>query len=50
MENDEDPVEEALMALSLVAVTSGDSVNSNLATLMTLAEPLPGKVREALSG
>ena len=34
MANDEEPFERALMALSSVAVTSEDSVNSNLATLM----------------
>ena len=34
MVNDEEPVEKALMASSSVAVTSEDSVNSNLATLM----------------
>ena len=38
------------MASSPVAVTSEDSVNSNLATLMAPAEPLPGEVREPLSG
>ena len=48
--NDEDPVEKALMASSLVAVTSKDSANSNLATLMAPAESLPGEVREPLSG
>ena len=48
--NDEEPVETALMASSSVAVTSEDSVNSNLATLMAPAEPLPGEVREPLSG
>ena len=34
MANDEDPVGMALMALSLVALTSKDSVKSKLATLM----------------
>ena len=34
MANDEEPVEKALMASSSVAVTSKDSANSNLATLM----------------
>ena len=34
MANDEEPFERALMALSSVAVTYEDSVNSNLATLM----------------
>ena len=34
MANDEEPVEKALGALPSVAVTSEDSVNSNLATLM----------------
>ena len=38
------------MASSSVAVKSEDSVNSNLATLMTPAEFLPGEVREPLSG
>ena len=50
MTNDEESVEKALMASSLVAVTSEDSANSNLATLMTPAESLPGEVRELLSG
>ena len=48
--NDEEPVEKALMASSTVAVTSEDSSNSNLATLMAPAETLPGEVREPLSG
>ena len=48
--NDEEPVEKALMASSSVAVTSEDSVNSNLAALMAPAESLPGEVREPLSG
>ena len=34
MANDEEPVEKALMASSSVAITSEDSVNSNLVTLM----------------
>ena len=38
MANDEEPVEKALMASSSVAVTSEDSVNSNLATLMVDSE------------
>ena len=50
MANDEEPVEKALMASSSVAVTSGDSANINLATLMAPAESLPGKVREPLLG
>ena len=44
MANDEKPVEKVLMASSSVAVTSEDSVNSNLATLMAPAEPLRGDV------
>ena len=50
MANDEEPVEKALMASSSVAVTSEDSANSNLATLMAPAKSLPGEVREPLSG
>ena len=50
MANDEVPVEKALMASSSVAVTSKDSANSNLVTLMAPAESLPGEVREPLSG
>ena len=50
MANDKEPVEKALMASSSVAVTSKDSANSNLATLMAPAEILPGEVREPLSG
>ena len=50
MANDEEAVEKALMASSSVAVTSEDSANSNLATLMAPAEYLPGEVREPLSG
>ena len=50
MANDEEPVEKALMASSSVAVTSKDSANSNLATLIAPAESLPGEVREPLSG
>ena len=38
------------MASSSVAVTSKDSANSNLATLLAPAESLPGEVRESLSG
>ena len=34
MANDEEPIKKALMASSLVVVTSEDSVDSNLATLM----------------
>ena len=48
--NDEEAVEKALMASSSVAVTSGDSANSNLAILMAPAESLPGEVREHLPG
>ena len=50
MANDEELVEKALMASSSVAVTSEDSFNSNLATLVAPAEPLPGEVRKPLSG
>ena len=50
MVNDEELVEKALVASSSVAVTSEDSANSNLATLMAPAESLPGEVREPLSG
>ena len=50
MAKDEEPVEKALVASSLVAVTSKDSVNSNLATLLAPAESLPGEVPEHLSG
>ena len=50
MANGEEPVEKALMASSSVAVTSEDSANSNLATLMAPAEPLSGELREPLSG
>ena len=50
MANDEGPVDKALMASSLVAVTSEDSANSNLATVMVPAESLPREVREPLSG
>ena len=50
MANTEEPVEKTFMALSSVIVTSEDSVNSNLATLMAPAEPLTGEVREPLSG
>ena len=38
------------MTSSSVAVTSEDSANSNLATLMAPAESLPGELREPLSG
>ena len=48
--NDEEPVEKAVMTSSSVAITSEDSVNSNLATLMAPAEPLAGEVREPLLG
>ena len=48
--NDEEPVENTLPASSSVAVTSKNSANSNLATLMAPAESLPGEVREPLSG
>ena len=37
------------MASSSVAVTSKNSANSNLATLVARAESLPGEVREPLS-
>ena len=50
MANDEDPVEKAVMTSSSVAITSEDSVNSNLATLMVPAEPLAGEEREPLLG
>ena len=50
MANDEEPVGKALMASSSVAVTSEDSANSNLATLVAPAEYLLGGVREPLSG
>ena len=50
MANNEEPVEKALMASSSVAVTSKDSANTNLATLMAPAESLPDEVREPLSG
>ena len=49
MVNDEEPFEKALMASSSVAVTSEDSANSNIATLMAPAESLPGEIREPLS-
>ena len=42
MANDEEPVEKAFVTLSSVAITSKDSVNSNLATLMAPAELLSG--------
>ena len=38
MANDEEPAETALIASSSVAVTSKDSADSNLATLMAPAE------------
>ena len=50
MANDEEPVEKALVASSSVAVTSKDSANSNLATLMAPAESFPGEAREPLLG
>ena len=50
MANDEEPVEKAVMTSSSVAITSEDSVNSNLATLLAPAEPLAGEVREPLLG
>ena len=50
MANDEEPVKKALMASSSVAVSSEDSANSNLTTLMAPAESLPGEVRKPLSG
>ena len=50
MENDEEPVEKAPIASSLVAVTYEDSVNSIITTLMAQAEPLPVEIREPLSG
>ena len=50
MANDEEPVEKAVMTSSSVAITSEDSVNSNLATLMAPAEPLAGEVKESLLG
>ena len=50
MTDDEEPVEKALIASPSVAVTSKDSANSNLATLMAPAESLPDEVREPLSG
>ena len=50
MTKDEKPVEKDLMASSSVDVTSEDSPNSNLATLMAPAESLPGEVREPLAG
>ena len=50
MVNDKEPVEEVLMDSSSVAVTSKNSANSNLSTLVAPAESLPGEVREALSG
>ena len=50
MANDEEPVKKAVMNSSSVAITSEDSVNSNLATLMAPAEPLAGDIREPLLG
>ena len=41
MANDEEPVEKVLMASLWVAVTSKDSANRNLATLVAPAESLP---------
>ena len=49
MANDEEPVEKALMASSSVAVTSEDSANSNVSTLVAPAEYLLGEVQEPLS-
>ena len=49
MANDEEPVEKALMTSSSVFVTSEDSMNSTLNTLMAPAEPFPDEVRESLS-
>ena len=48
--NDEEPVEKALMASSLVAIPSEDSASSSLAILVAPAESLPGEVQETLSG
>ena len=50
MANDEESVDKALMASSLVAFTSKDSAGSSLAILMAPAESLPGEVRKPLSG
>ena len=50
MANAEEPAEKALMASSSVAIKSKNSASSTLATLMALAESLPGEVREPLSG
>ena len=50
MANDEEPVENALMVSSSVVVTSEDSANSNVATLMAPAESLPGELQKPLSG
>ena len=50
MTNDEEPVEKAIMASSSAAVTSEDSANSKLSTLVAPAEHLLGEVREPLSG
>ena len=50
MANDEESVEKAFMTSSSVAITSENSVNSNLATLIAPAEPLTGEVREPLLG
>ena len=48
--NEEEPVEKALMTSSSVTVTSEDSANRNLATLVAPAEYLLAEVREPLSG
>ena len=50
MANDEESIEKALMASSSVAVTSEDSANSNLSTLVAPAEYFLGEVHEPLSG
>ena len=50
MTTNEEPVEKTLMASSSVAVTSKDSANRTLATLMAPAGSLPGEVWEPLSG
>ena len=49
MANDEEHAEKALMASSSFAVTSEDSANSNLATLVAPAEYFLGEVRKPLS-
>ena len=50
MANDKDSVEKGLMTSPSVAVTSEDTANGNLATLMAPAKFLPGEVREPFSG